>query len=202
MDNTELQRQVRRLAAESEIRQTIYRYCRGIDRRDWKLMESAFHPDATDNHGVYSGTATGFIESTKPRHNFITMSMHNITNIMIEFKSDREALAESYCIGVHRYSAEGSAALGAIVGDAPGLQGKGVELTMWVRYLDIMTRRDGAWRIAERQVIWEGMRSAAVDASAPPLDSKWVLACRDSSDPVFARGRELGLPSAAGSSPA
>jgi hypothetical protein len=43
-------------AAEA-IRQAVLRYCRGVDRLDAELMLSAYHDGATDDHGVFAGSA-------------------------------------------------------------------------------------------------------------------------------------------------
>ena len=37
--------------AKLEIREALARYARGIDRQDVELAKSAYHPDATDEHG-------------------------------------------------------------------------------------------------------------------------------------------------------
>jgi len=50
------------LVDEAEIRQVHIRYCRGIDRMDWALVRSCYHPDAIDRHGAYEGGVEGFIE--------------------------------------------------------------------------------------------------------------------------------------------
>ena len=48
---------VARAAAAEAIRQAALRYCRGVDRLDAELMRSAYHDDATDDHGVFVGPA-------------------------------------------------------------------------------------------------------------------------------------------------
>jgi hypothetical protein len=50
-----------RLADQQEVRDVIYRYCRGIDRRDYDLVRACYHADATDDHGDYRGGVDGFI---------------------------------------------------------------------------------------------------------------------------------------------
>jgi hypothetical protein len=44
------------------IRDCLYRYCRGIDRADEAALRSAYWPDATDCHGAWNGSASGFID--------------------------------------------------------------------------------------------------------------------------------------------
>jgi hypothetical protein len=43
--------EVQRLVDEAEVRNVHLRYCRGLDRRDWELVESCYHPDAIEYHG-------------------------------------------------------------------------------------------------------------------------------------------------------
>ena len=38
--------------AENAIRRTLYRYCRGIDRRGFELVRACYHSDALDDHGT------------------------------------------------------------------------------------------------------------------------------------------------------
>jgi len=177
--------QFQQLLDKEAIREVIYRYCRGMDRRDWEVVASAFHPGAYDDHGVYRGSATGFIEFSKPRHEHVTMCMHHIGNIIIEFQSSERAMVESYCIGTHRYAPGNEAARKAIARSLAKDVDKPLELTMWVRYVDVITKREGEWRIEHRSVVWEGMRADVVPEGAPVLGSDWVTARRDRSDPVY-----------------
>ena len=57
-----MQAALRRLLDEEAIKKVHLRYCRGIDRRDWELLRSCYHPDALDDHGDYVGGVDGFIK--------------------------------------------------------------------------------------------------------------------------------------------
>src|SRR5258708_22710757 len=56
-----LEAKLQQLLDEAEIRRVHIRYCRGIDRMDWDLVRSCYHPDAIDRHGAYNGGVEGFI---------------------------------------------------------------------------------------------------------------------------------------------
>lgn len=58
LDLTKLQR----LLDKDEIREVILRYTRGVDRHDDATIASAYHPDATDDHGPYIGNREGLID--------------------------------------------------------------------------------------------------------------------------------------------
>jgi len=40
-------------ADKEEIRDALFRYCRGIDRGDAAMMRSAYHADAIEHHGDF-----------------------------------------------------------------------------------------------------------------------------------------------------
>jgi hypothetical protein len=48
------------LLAEKEIRQVLFRYCRGVDRGDAELIASCYHEGAIDVHGKYRGDGREF----------------------------------------------------------------------------------------------------------------------------------------------
>ena len=47
------ERALRVLLDKQEIHEVLMRYCRGIDRCDAELLHSVYHPDATDDHGLF-----------------------------------------------------------------------------------------------------------------------------------------------------
>ena len=73
-----------RLEDRFRIEQVMRRWCRAVDRRDWALVRSVFHPGAIDDHGMYKGDIDGLIEWLEARHQCITMSMHVLGNVFIE----------------------------------------------------------------------------------------------------------------------
>src|SRR5438477_5687004 len=105
-----------KLVSQFAIRDVLCRYCRGVDRRDWSLVRGAFHPDAYDDHGVYRGNVDGFIDFLAERHAFVTMSMHHIGNVLVEFSGPDRAMAETYCLAFQRYAPGGESIRAAITG--------------------------------------------------------------------------------------
>jgi len=176
-----------------EIEDCLLRYVRGVDRRDWDLVRSAYHTDAYDDHGDYKGDVDGFILSLIRRHATIEQSMHVVSNLTIEFAEANSALAESYFVTYQRVSpAAGDARLAYLRGASIG-PNEAVETEVVGRYIDHMTRRDGAWRIQERVVVFEVTRGRPAPAGGG-LSSNWVLSRRDGTDPLENARRELGLP--------
>ena len=55
------------------------------------------------------------------------------------------------------------------------------DFVMGIRYRDRFERRQGEWRIADRQLLWEWVRTDPL----PPLDSAWTQGTTDASDPVM-----------------
>ena len=135
------------LAAHIEIQQVLYRYCRGVDRGDVELLASVYHPEAVDRHGAWSGLGTDFAAFLVPRMDEAPATgQHHITNTLIDLKGD-EADVESYFIAYHPLPAEDGGGHALVCG----------------RYLDRFARRDGAWRIADREVVIDLSRALADD---------------------------------------
>lgn len=185
-----------RLADRAQINDAMLRWCRGVDRRDIGLVRSAFHPDATDSHGQYEGGVDGLVEWIRNRHRTISMSMHLVTNMTIEFVDDDLALVETYCIAAQRYSAateEGRAVVTAMSGGRERSTAGDTDMLAFARYLDEFERRDGAWLIARRAVVHDRVGMDDVPDDAPQPGDGWVVGTRDPDDPVLARRVALGL---------
>lgn len=136
------------LLAKAEIADVLQRYARGIDRLDFDLVRSCYHPDAYDDHGALSGDVDTFIAGARdflPRY---AATMHFLGNMSIEVDGDT-ARAETYAVAYHRVE---------------GPDGAGKDDIWGIRYVDRFERRDGEWRIAHRVVAQEWRRVEPVDA--------------------------------------
>jgi hypothetical protein len=175
-----------------EIEECLLRYVRGVDRKNWDLVRSAYHVDAHDDHGNYKGDIDGFIESLIRRHATIEQSMHVVGNLTIEFAGPDSALAELYFITHQRLSPEAGDARLPYLRGASIRADQAVETEVIGRYVDHMTRRDGAWRIQRRTVVFEVSRGQPAPAGGG-LSANWAVSRRDGNDPLERARRELGL---------
>jgi len=128
---------VRLLGDRVAIRDTIHRYCRGVDRHDVEMIDSVFFADSVDNHGDVLCYRQEFAAWGNRLHENISMAhAHNITTQLIEVSGD-EAAAESYVIFVLKRKDGSTIHIGG------------------ARYLDRLERRGGLWRILLRRVALE-----------------------------------------------
>lgn len=158
---------VQTMLDKEAIRDVSLRYTRGIDRHDEPLLMSAYHPDATDDHGAFIGSGEGFVEYANRVHsqNWVC-HQHFVTNQVIDLDGD-SAHCESYFLAVLK-RADG---ICDIVGG---------------RYIDRIERRARNWAVADRicMVEWN-VESGPGDA---PLDATlFVAGAWDKSDPSYMR---------------
>lgn len=73
------------LADREAIREVAYRYARGVDRLDAEIMRSAYWPEATDDHGRFSGNGWEFVDRVMATHGRWRATMHCNMNHSIEF---------------------------------------------------------------------------------------------------------------------
>ena len=129
--------------AHIEIRHVLSIYARGVDRADLETLQSVYHPDATDDHGSFSGLGTEFarrlIEDEK---DLTAVGQHHITNVVIQLDGANDARVESYFLAFHPHEDAGSPRLGIAAG----------------RYIDRFQRRHGGWKILTRRVIMDWTR--------------------------------------------
>jgi ketosteroid isomerase-like protein len=170
---------LRRLLDESEIRTVLARYARGIDRRDWEMVRSCYHPDATDAHGGYNGGVEGFIDNSRSAWDETESMSHHINQTLIEVDGD-SAWVESYCLCYVRLKS-------AKDGEKPK------DILGNIRYVDLFERRDGEWRIALRKLVHHPGRIDVV-AIDKPLSELAFLSRADAEDPSYDRRPEAFLP--------
>jgi hypothetical protein len=158
------------LEDDRQIRNVLYRYCRGVDRMDFELVRSCYWPGARDDHGAFKGTVDEFIDwiaRLLPRNDVTT---HQLTNILIEGEVDGRAFVETYGMADHQ-----------TVG-GPDAHNS----TICFRYLDRFERREGEWRIADRFCTTEWVRVHAQSTIFTP-DERFERGRRDGSDRVYRR---------------
>jgi len=179
-----------RVADRLEIQHRIVSFARGVDRLDLELAMSAFHPDATDDHGAYKGSSEGLIKWIMKRHETIELSFHHMGNIFIEFAGPNDAMCESYCLTWQSVTPEANVLPSKDSEDSNAPADK-YELLACNRYVDHFTRRDGAWRIQKRTTVVESfMRVPGVPTKPGP---EWAAPRRDSGDPSMLLRKELGI---------
>ena len=166
-----------RLQARADIEDCMARYARAIDRRDWEALRGCYHPDATDEHGEFSGSLDDFIAWVSARHSAVPFSSHFLGNCLVEFVDDATAKVETYFNAIQRKAA-GNGQSGEIDSDVIG------------RYVDRFECRDGAWKVARRVVVYDGSRQ--VPSSYRPRTTAGTLGRRDRTDPVFRPERSPG----------
>jgi hypothetical protein len=144
----------------------IYRYCRAVDRLDVPLGHSIWHEDGTADYGesVYQGNGRGAIDFICAQHKKTLHHSHQVTNILIDLNGDA-AGSESYCM----------AALRVRRGE------KLLQMTIWTRYIDRWSRRNGLWGLERRIAIRDFDEAREV----VPLGD-YNVGRRDRSDPSYA----------------
>ncbi len=153
------------LADRQAITDLLYRYCRSMDRIDAELGYSIWHEDATaDYEGYYQGSGRGFIDAACATHRRAVAHSHQISNIIIELDGDR-AGSETYATGTLRLMKRDQLR----------------QLTMWVRYIDQWSRRNGRWGIDKRTQITDFDEIRDITAV-----SKQERTRRDRNDPSYA----------------
>jgi 3-phenylpropionate/cinnamic acid dioxygenase small subunit len=171
-----------------EIEQVLFRYARGVDRKDWDLVRSTYHPDAIDTHGSYEGGVDGFIEHLIQRHDNIEQSMHLITNVIVEFDKVDSALVESYFICYQRLkSAE---EVEKAINAADVQPNETLQIAVVGRYLDRFEMREGSWRIARRKVAFDVLETHPTPLGGG-LDATLLISRRDRDDVLFKEQREM-----------
>jgi hypothetical protein len=163
--------EVIQLLDEAAVRRVHLDYCRGIDRRDWDLVRSCYHPDAIDYHGPFTGGVEEFIQWGKDVLDSVETTTHFTGNQRVDVDDD-VAWHEAYVIAFHRFKAQEAE--------------PAVDWVINVRYLDRMERRDGEWRIADRFVIHDSDRRDLV-AGDGAIGSGWTQGIPGPEDPSYNR---------------
>lgn len=121
------------------IREAVFRYCRGIDRLDEAALRASYWPDATDSHGAYKGSASGFIDIALPKLRESGRMIHHVGNLSIELRGTQAAV-ETYFLAWQRDR---------------GADGGETETFLAGRYVDRFEKRGNEWRVVARVVVYD-----------------------------------------------
>jgi len=111
------------------------------DSGDWKQLAACFLPDARLTTSWFDGTAREFAEQSSQMmagHHPGDTQRHVMGNPRVMLQGDR-AVCEFYLI-LHQ---------------GRTLDGYEFDFQTWSVVLDLFARRDGAWRIARRMIVYE-----------------------------------------------
>jgi hypothetical protein len=152
---------LRSLLDRQAIGELIHRYCRSIDE---PLGHSIFHPDATADYGAfYQGSGHGAIDAICASHRHLRGHSHQITTTTIAIDGDH-AGSEAYHFATV----------------CMDIVGEPMLVSIWGRYLDRWSRRDGCWGIDHRQVIRDMDEIRAVSPASAETTGR-----RDRDDPSY-----------------
>ena len=167
---------LQRLIDKDDIQDALCRYARGVDRGDWALVRSTYHPDAHDTHGDYSGPVDGLIDWLDKRFAGVDNSMHFLGNCLIEFAGPDLALVETSFVSRRLRPLTDSERQTLGPNDAICREG-------WGRYVDRFERRQGEWRVAHRTVVLEASSSSVALGGVRTSPLTWGR--RDTTDTLY-----------------
>jgi SnoaL-like domain len=169
---------LQRLADRAAIQDCLYRYARGVDRGDWDLVRSTYHPDAWDEHGDYRGGMDGFVAWLDKRLAGVDNSMHLLSNCLIEFAAPDFAFVETYFVSRRLTPPNASQRAEFPAGAALCREVAG-------RYADHFERRDGQWRVLRRIVVVEASSSSVALGGERNPAAALTWGRRDRDDPSY-----------------
>lgn len=117
------------------LRHLVDAYGHGVDRHDWALLRTLYHPDAIDDHTpYYCGSASGYVDWLPQMMANWRATMHTAFSQLLVLDGDR---------------AEGEVTARAWHLTLDGTR----QFIAWGRYADHYERRGGVWRFARRSFI-------------------------------------------------
>jgi len=146
--------QIKQMWDEHQINSLLIRWGHARDCDDWETLADCFHDDATIHISWISGPAKEFIEMSRAMAETRmpgTHTKHLISGSWIRINHDR---AFSRC---H-----------ANIFIRSRLDNHEFDLQSWVRFFDLLGKRDNTWRIVKRTAVYEKDRMELVDPLTDP----------------------------------
>jgi len=138
------------LLDRERIRRCLVALARGEDRRDADMICAACWPDSITDYGVFRGDFTEYLSWVVPGSPALPCTQHFLGQSHIELDGQR-ARVETQVMSYHRVDTGDEHRDTMIAG----------------RYLDVLEKRDGGWRIAQRTMLYDWVQDfgTAIDWS-------------------------------------
>jgi hypothetical protein len=190
--NTPSAEALHELFAHRAIENLITLYCRAVDRQDLELLQSVYHADARDDHASFHGTAQEFALHVMAWLKDWFCTMHNVTHSNIKVQGDLAA-AESYYLAYHAMRGDMTkiaSYFGGEYAESCHKQGRlhdDHEFICGGRYIDRFEKRNGEWRIANREITveWRHIRPSSRMPADGSLAEIVAPGKQDRSDAVY-----------------
>lgn len=123
------------------LRRFPQRYARAVDERDHEALAALFDPAGSVDGTRGAQAVPEYLESMRTMPRSFDSSMHLLADPMI----DLDAGADTARLDTY-----------AVVFQTKAVNGTGGDLTLGMRYVDDMVRRDGTWLIHHRvaRMLW------------------------------------------------
>jgi hypothetical protein len=168
------------------IRDVIAAYAHAVDRRRWDMMAQVFHVDAIFGFGPIEGDWRGFVEQARGIIDPCTATQHQLGQTLIAFSGDNAADCETYMTAMHIVP------VGYPRPEVFPARAETYAAIIAGRYVDRFEKRDGEWRIARRQGLYDWREYRAIgeaDLAGMPEGACGYHDDRDPSTSVVARWR-------------
>jgi hypothetical protein len=162
--------QLQDLIDKQAITELSYRYSRGCDRLDRALIADVYWPDGTDDHGLFNGSATEYLDWVMGVLGGMVATHHDNTNILIDLDGD-QAAGEVHWTGYYQIEIDGVSHDQLAVG----------------RYIDRYQRRDGEWRILHRTCVTDWIRMEPTVRDLRDMPDQKLVGKRGADDLVYQR---------------
>jgi len=124
------------LIDREQIRDLLARYAHAADRLDRDMLTGIFWPEGSDDHGIFKGSASEFVEWSIGAMAYSKINRHVLGQSFIQLAGEKAAV-ETYFDSFHRMEIEGTI----------------FDFFVHGRYVDHMEKRGGEWRVLHRKVV-------------------------------------------------
>ena len=169
--DTKLPEALQVLLDKQQLHELLLNYCRGVDRHDFALLETLYHPDSVDDHSpLFKGSGPDYVRWIPTILERYTVTSHVITGALFNVDGD-VADGEAQVTAYHLTRKEPAR-----------------EVIFHGRFLDRYERRQGVWRILERVTVNDWFESRIQDKDlADRLSRNMTLGHPDENDPLYSR---------------